>query len=324
MDVGNYVIRRLITFVLMIFMITGLIYFMLRLPGDPFKQMEVLQPREIDSINRMREWSGFNDPWYIGYFKWMRRIVFEWDWGKSIYSKKPVWGLVADRLPITMKIQSAVLVFGLMIGLPLGIFSARRQYSTADYTMTFISYIGIALPRFWFGLILLLIFGATLKWLPIGWELADNYELLNPMMKFLDQAKNLILPVSMGVFASVAGLSRYMRTSMLEVIRQDYVRTARSKGLSENRVIYKHALRNAMIPIITILTFMLKSLFSSSVITERIFNVNGMGKLMFDAVIKSDIPISMGVLTFFAILTLISLLLQDIFYAVVDPRIRYS
>ncbi len=321
---GNYIIRRLIIFVLMLFLITGLIYFMLRLPGDPFKQMEVLNPRNIDAINRMREWSGFNDPWYIGYFKWISKVLFEWDWGKSIYSKKPVWDLVAMRLPITMKIQASVLIIGLLAGLPLGIFSARRQYSTADYTLTFFSYIGISLPTFWFGLILMLIFGALLKWLPIGWSLWDNHDSLNIVMRFLDQARNLILPVGMGVLGSIASLSRYMRTSMLEVIRQDYVRTARSKGLAENRVIYKHALRNALIPIVTIFAFTLRMLFGGSVIVEKMFNINGMGKLMFDAVLKSDIPVSMGVLTFFSMLTLISLLLQDILYAVVDPRIRYS
>ena len=307
----------------MIFVVTALIYFIIRLPGDPFKQLEIQMPKEIDAINRMREWSGFNDPWYVGYFKWIKRVVFQWDWGKSIYDKMPVWKLVGERLPITMKIQASILILGILGGLPLGIFSARRQYSTADYIMTFLSYIGIALPRFWFGIILLLIFGVALKWVPLGWTLVTDSS--DPIiLRALDQARNLILPISMGVYASIAGMSRYMRTSMLEVIRQDYVRTARSKGLSENRVIYKHALRNAMIPIVTILAFSIRTLFSSSVITEQIFGINGMGKLLLDRTVKVDIPVQMGTLTLFAMLTLISLLLQDILYAVVDPRIRYK
>ncbi len=307
----------------MIFVVTALIYFIVRLPGDPFKQLEIQMPKEIDAINRMREWSGFNDPWYVGYFKWIKRVVFEWDWGKSIYDKLPVWQLVGERLPITMKIQASILILGILGGIPLGIFSARRQYSTADYTFTVISYIGIALPRFWFGIILLLIFGAILNWVPIGWELITDAS--DPIiLRALDQARNLILPVAMGVFAMIASFSRYMRTSMLEVIRQDYVRTARSKGLSENRVIYKHALRNAMIPIVTILAFSIRMLFSSSVITEQIFNINGMGKLLLDRTVRVDIPVQMGTLTLFALLVLLSLLLQDILYAVVDPRIRYK
>lgn len=307
----------------MIFVVTALIYFIIRLPGDPFKQLEIQMPREIDAINRMREWSGFNDPWYVGYFKWIKRVIFQWDWGKSIYDKMPVWKLVGERLPITMKIQASILILGILGGLPLGIFSARRQYSTADYTMTFLSYIGISLPRFWFGIILLLIFGAVLKWLPIGWTLVTDSS--DPIiLRALDQARNLILPIAMGVYASIASMSRYMRTSMLEVIRQDYVRTARSKGLSENRVIYKHALRNAMIPIVTILAFSIRMLFSSSVITEQIFSINGMGKLLLDRTVRVDVPVQMGTLTLFAMLTLLSLLLQDILYAVVDPRIRYK
>ncbi len=321
---GNYLARRLIIFLFLFILVTVLIYFVLRLPGDPFKELELQQPHMKDEINRMREWSGFNDPWFVGYAKWSRNIIFKGDWGKSIQSKMPVWGLMAQRIPVTLKLQVTILVLGLLCGIPLGIFSARRHYSVADYSITVFSYIGISMPNFWFGILLMLLFAVVLKWLPAGWTLASNHEQLPWIMRVLDEARNLILPVAMGLLGSIAVLSRYMRAQMLEVIRQDYVRTARSKGLSESKVIYKHALRNALIPIITIMTFVLPSLLSGSVIVERIYNINGMGKMMFDAVISSDIPVAMGALTMFAFLTLVSLILADVVYALVDPRITFS
>ncbi len=308
----------------MLILITGLVYFVLRLPGDPFTQLEVLQPHLKDEINRMREWSGFNDPWYVGYFKWMKKVVFDWDWGKSINDKQPVWTKISSKMPMTIKIQAGVLIIGILCAVPLGIFSARRQYSTADYILTFFSYIGVSIPRFWFGLLLLLFFGVMLKILPIGWNLWENHDSLPWIMRVWDQVRNLILPVSMGVIGTIANLSRYMRTSMLEEIRRDFVRTARSKGLSENTVIYKHTLRNALIPIVTIMAFIIPALISGSVITEQIFNIDGMGKMMFTAVTSSDIPVMMGNLTLLAALTLMSLVLQDVMYALVDPRITYS
>lgn len=253
----------------MLILITGLVYFVLRLPGDPFTQLEVLQPHLKDEINRMREWSGFNDPWYVGYFKWMKKVVFDWDWGKSINDKQPVWTKISSKMPMTIKIQAGVLIIGILCAVPLGIFSARRQYSTADYILTFFSYIGVSIPRFWFGLLLLLFFGVMLKILPIGWNLWENHDSLPWIMRVWDQVRNLILPVSMGVIGTIANLSRYMRTSMLEEIRRDFVRTARSKGLSENTVIYKHTLRNALIPIVTIMAFIIPALISALLSLSR-------------------------------------------------------
>jgi len=277
-----------------------------------------------DEIGRRREWSGVNDNWFVGYIKWAKKIIFDGDWGKSLYDKQPVWGKIITKIPVTLKIQVSVLILGLLLGIPLGIFSARRHYSLADYAITVFSYIGISVPNFWFGLLLMLLFSVNLGWLPAGWSLRPDYDSLSWIMKILDQARNLVLPVFMGLLGTIASLSRYMRSSMLEVIRQDYVRTARSKGLSETKVIYKHALRNGLIPIVTVMTLVIPSLISGSVVVERIFNINGMGQLLFNSVQSSDIPLAMGTLVMFAFLTLISLILGDVVYALVDPRITYS
>ncbi|HNW32129.1 MAG TPA: ABC transporter permease [Caldisericia bacterium] len=321
---GNYLFRRFVIFIFLFILVTVLCYFLLRLPGDPYKELELQQPNMKDEIARMREWSGFNDNWFVGYTKWAKKIIFDGDWGKSLYDKQPVWGKIITKIPVTLKIQVSVLILGLLLGIPLGIFSARRHYSLADYAITVFSYIGISVPNFWFGLLLMLLFSVNLGWLPAGWSLRPDYDSLSWIMKILDQARNLVLPVFMGLLGTIASLSRYMRSSMLEVIRQDYVRTARSKGLSETKVIYKHALRNGLIPIVTVMTLVIPSLISGSVVVERIFNINGMGQLLFNSVQSSDIPLAMGTLVMFAFLTLISLILGDVVYALVDPRITYS
>lgn len=321
---GNYLFRRFVIFIFLFILVTVLCYFLLRLPGDPYKELELQQPNMKDEITRMREWSGFNDNWFVGYTKWAKKIIFDGDWGKSLYDKQPVWGKIITKIPVTLKIQVSVLILGLLLGIPLGIFSARRHYSVADYAITVFSYIGISVPNFWFGLLLMLLFSVNLGWLPAGWSLRPDYDSLSWIMKILDQARNLVLPVFMGLLGTIASLSRYMRSSMLEVIRQDYVRTARSKGLSETKVIYKHALRNGLIPIVTVMTLVIPSLISGSVVVERIFNINGMGQLLFNSVQSSDIPLAMGTLVMFAFLTLISLILGDVVYALVDPRITYS
>ncbi len=323
-DMTNYLIRRFIIFIFIFIFVTILCYFILRLPGDPYKELETTQPHMKDEIARMREWSGFNDNWLVGYGKWVKKIIFEGDWGKSLVDKQPVFDKIAVRVPTTLKISVSVLVIGFLLGIPLGIFTARRHNTSADYIITVFSYVGISMPSFWFGLLLMLLFSVGLKWLPAGWQLRPDYDTLGIVGRFLDQAKNLILPVAMGVLGVVAVESRYMRSQMLDVIKQDYVRTARSKGLSETKVIYKHALKNALIPMVTGLALILPGLIGGSVITEQIFNIKGMGNMMFQAVSGSDIPLAMGALTIFAFLTLMSLILNDVLLALIDPRISFS
>lgn len=321
---GNYIIRRIIIFFFMFILLTGLIYFVLSLKGDPFQELMVLQPQMKDEIMKQREWAGFNDPWYVGYFKWARNIIFKGDWGKSIYEKVPVWDLMASKLPVTLTLSISVLILELLIGIPLGIFAARRHNTTIDYVVTFFSYIGISVPGFWFALLLMMLFSVALKWLPAGFALWSNHDQLNVFMRFLDYARNYCLPIFMGTLGGSAMMSRYMRSSILEVVKMDYIRTARAKGLAENKVFYKHALRNALIPVVTIMTFVLPALIGGSVITEQIFNLNGIGKMMFKALMDKDIPVAMSNFTLITFLSLLSLILADVVYALVDPKISLS
>jgi peptide/nickel transport system permease protein len=219
-----------------------------------------------------------------------------------------------------INILSMLLIF--LVAIPIGISSATRQYSLYDKITTTFVFIGFAMPSFWLALLLMLLFGIYLDWLPLSGLKSMDYETLSLTGKIWDRARHLILPVFVSSFGGFAGLSRYMRSNMLEVIRQDYITTARAKGLSERTVIYKHALRNALLPIITLLGLSVPGLIGGSVIIENIFGIPGMGQLFFMGVMTRDYPLVMGILTIGAILTLLGNLLADIGYMLADPRIR--
>ena len=208
------------------------------------------------------------------------------------------------------------------IAIPIGISSATHQYSLYDKVTTVFVFIGFAIPAFWLALLLMMFFGIYLDWLPISGLKSMNYDSLPLFGKFWDRTHHLILPVFVSAFGGLAGLSRYMRSSMLEVIRQDYITTARAKGLSETKVIYKHALKNALLPIITLLGLSVPGLIGGSVIFESIFSIPGMGQLFYMSVMTRDYPLVMAILTIGAILTLIGNLMADIGYMLADPRIR--
>jgi peptide/nickel transport system permease protein len=229
---------------------------------------------------------------------------------------------IKEALPITLLIGTLALLLILLVAIPIGAYSASHPYSPLDKSLTLFVYIGFAMPGFWLALLALILFSVQLEWLPISGLTSLDYARLRPMGKFLDFTSHLILPVLLTAFSGLASLSRYMRGSMLEVMRQDYITAARSKGLSEKAVIYKHALRNALLPVVTILGLSLPTLIGGSVIFEQIFAIPGMGRLFFTAVMSRDYPLVMGILTIGAFLTLLGNLLADISYAVVDPRIR--
>jgi peptide/nickel transport system permease protein len=237
---------------------------------------------------------------------------------------RPVSSKILERLPITvfLNVLSMVLIF--LIAIPIGVLSAVRQGSTFDRVMSVFVFVGFAIPTFWLALLLMILFGIDLDWLPISGIRSLNYEYLPPAEALWDFLKHLILPVTIAAFGGLAGLSRYMRSNMLEVIRQDYITTARAKGLPERTVIYKHALRNAMLPVITLLGLSVPGLIGGSVIFETIFSIPGMGQLFYMAVMSRDYPVVMGILVIGAVLTLIGNLLADVSYALADPRIRIS
>jgi peptide/nickel transport system permease protein len=271
---------------------------------------------------RLRARYGLDQPLPVRYVKWLGRVM-RLDLGRSFsQDNRPVWDKIRERIPITLAINALSLLLILAVAIPIGIYSAVRQHSFVDRVLTIFVFIGFATPTFWLALLLMILFGVHLGWLPISGLQSPGLVGAGFWTILADRVRHLLLPVLVSAFGGLAGISRYMRSNMLEVIRQDYITTARAKGLPERLVIGKHALRNALMPIITILGFSLPGLIGGSVIFETIFAIPGMGQLFYGAVMARDYPLIMGVLLIGAALTLLGNLLADISYALVDPRIR--
>ena len=245
------------------------------------------------------------------------------DFGTSFQPDgEPVLAKIQRALPITLAMNLISLVIVLLLAIPIGVVAARWQHGLFDRTSTLLLFLGFAAPSFWLGLLAMLYFGVTLGWFPISGLSSYGAEHWPLLARLQDWAWHLFLPITIGVIGSLAGMSRYVRTTMLDVIRQDYITTARAKGAPEHTVILQHALKNALIPIVTILGLSLPGLIGGSVIMESMFAIPGMGKLFYDGVMMRDYPLIMGILTLGAVLTLLGNLLADIAYAWVDPRIR--
>ena len=257
-----------------------------------------------------------------GYFSWLGNML-QGDFGDSFLYQRPVNEVIADHMWISFLISLVALVFQFAISIPLGIVSATRQYSVVDYTVTVVTMIGISLPSFFFAALLIKIFSSWLGWFPAS-GLVDGGSSATGFAAALDMLHHLVLPMIVLVVLSIGGLMRYTRTNMLEVLNSDYIRTARSKGLSEKKVIYVHAFRNTMIPLMTLLAGILPSLFGGAMITEEVFAIDGIGRLAYKALQQGDVPFIMGYNMFLAVLTVIGTLLSDLMYAVVDPRVKLS
>jgi peptide/nickel transport system permease protein len=257
-----------------------------------------------------------------GYFSWLGNLL-RGDMGYSFFYQKPVGQVISENMWISFFISLVALVLQFAIAIPMGITSATHQYSVRDYTVTVITMIGISLPSFFFAALLITVFSSWLGWFPSG-GLVDASSSYVGIAHLLDMLHHLVLPMVVLVVLSIGGLMRYTRTNMLEVLNSDYIRTARSKGLSEKKVIYVHAFRNTMIPLMTLLAGILPSLFGGAMITEQVFGINGIGNLAYKALTNGDIPFIMGYNMFLAVLTVIGTLLSDLMYAVVDPRVKLS
>ena len=257
-----------------------------------------------------------------GYFSWLGNML-KGDFGESFLYQLPVNQVIADHMWISFAISLVALVFQFAIAIPLGIISATRQYSITDYSVTVITMIGISLPSFFFAALLIKVFSSWLGWFPAS-GLVSAGGSSTGIAYALDMAHHLVLPMLVLVVLSIGGLMRYTRTNMLEVLNSDYIRTARSKGLSEKKVIYVHAFRNTMIPLMTLLAGILPSLFGGAMITEEVFAIEGIGRLAYKALQQGDVPFIMGYNMFLAVLTVIGTLLSDLMYAVVDPRVKLS
>ncbi len=398
----NYLIRRALQMVLVVFVSTIVIYTILQIaPGGPLDglgRQNGDQKSEISDAQRQRmeQNLGLNRPGYLRYLGWAvgeywidelgdilgnpgdpetqlfitgtwsdyqsptcqeaggtnagfvvadglsrpcARGIVLFDFGESwsVAPGRQVIDILADRVPPTVRLLTTVVILSLVVAIPIGIISAVRQYSVLDYIVTTFGFFGISMPVFWFGLMLIILFGQKfrelgLPFFPSGGTNSFPRVARGSLQDFLaidpgsagDYAVHLVLPTIMLTLVYLAGWSRFMRASMLEVLRQDYVRTARAKGLRERTVIYRHAARNALIPLITIIVFQIPGIFSGAVLTESVFSYPGMGRLFIDALGRNDWPIVMGFLYINAILVVIATLIGDVLYTIVDPRIRFE
>ncbi len=320
-----YITRRILMMVPLVLGITILTFLVMQLaPGRPTDVMTDLNVKmSAEAKQKLIQIYGLDQPWHVQYWKWLKRVA-KLDFGTSFKDDRPVMDKIAERLPATLLLNILSLTLIFIVALVIGVYSAVHEKSVFDRLMTLLVYVGFSAPTFWIALLLMILFGLQWGVLPISGLRSLNYDELSAGQKILDLAKHLTLPVLVTALTGLASLSRYSRSAMLEVIRQDYIRTARAKGLSESKVIFKHALRNALIPIITLLGLMLPDLIGGSFIFETIFAYPGMGRLGYDAIMARDYPVLMGIGTIVAFLTLLGNLIADIFYALADPRIRYQ
>lgn len=331
-EVITYLMKRLLEIIPTLFGITLISFFIIHLaPGKPTDIFAELNPKITpEAREKLEKYYGLDKPVMVQYGIWLKRVV-KLDFGESFSSdRRPVmqkiWDrkkpLIERRLFITFMINLISMVIILLAAIPLGISSATRRNSMYDKITTTAVFIGFAVPHFWLALLLMILFGVHLHWLPISQMKSMNFESLSLAGKILDMGKHLILPIFVSAFGGLAYDSRFMRSSMLEVIRQDYITVARAKGLHERFVIYRHALRNALLPIITLTGLSVGALIGGSVIFENIFGIPGMGQLFYMSVMTRDYPMVMCILTIGSVLTLIGNLLADIGYMLADPRIR--
>ena len=317
----RYILRRI--FLQGIPVLLGFSFFLFLVvtiaPGSPVTHLRGVPNLDTSVIEQRKAQLGIDQPFLVQYVRWLGRIL-RFDLGLSFDSaRRPVADLIKERMPATITLSVASIILGWGIGIPVGILSARYQYSVFDYVITFLAFVGISIPSFFFGLILLYVFALKLNVLPAGgFFLAGEARTVAGFISYL------LLPALTLGLGSIAGVARYMRASLLEVINQDYLRTARAKGLSERIVVYKHALRNALLPILTLLGFMIPSIFSGAVIVESIFAWPGLGSLAIQAVNERNYPVIMGINMMFAVLIFFGSIIADISYAFADPRIRYE
>ncbi len=319
-----YITKRLLMMIPLLLGITLISFVVIHLaPGEPTDiQLDLSPEASVELRERLRAEFHLDQPLHVQYGLWLSRLV-RFDFGNSFsQDRRPVTEKIVERLPVTITINALSIALILAVAVPIGIISAVRRRSLFDQATTIFVFIGFAMPSFWLALLLMDFLGVRLGLFPVAGLRSLGYEYLSLPGRIWDLAHHLMLPVFVSAFGGLAGFSRYMRSNMLEVIRQDYILTARAKGLSERAVIYRHALRNALLPVITILGLSVPALIGGSVIFETIFAIPGMGKLFYDGVMMRDYPLIMGILVIGAVLTLFGNLIADISYALADPRIR--
>ena len=319
----RYIIGRLLESVLVLALMSFVIYALIALmPGDPIDIMVQSNPDLTpEDAARLKALYGLDKPIFERYWNWLSAAM-QGDFGYSRIHSRPVLEVMGPRLANTGLLMGLALLLSLAIALPVGIYSALRPYSASDYAINFVALAGISVPVFWLALMLIVVFAVTLNWLPAGGMETIGGD-AEGLAWVLDRARYLVLPVIALSVASIGGLTRYVRAAMMEVMRQDYIRTARAKGASRARIVLRHALRNAMIPVVTILALSFGTLFSGALVTETMFSYLGMGKLIYDSIIGNDYNMALVSLMFATALVLASNLLADLCYAWLDPRVSY-
>ena len=335
----RYTIRRLLFAVPTLLVISFIIFALLDLaPGDPTSQLPINIPAEVRQ--KIREALGLGEPFYVRYGLWMQQffvneplnIIEEW-FGVTIgnsedrlrvlswSTRSPVVDLVVERLPQTLWVVGMAYVVGILIAVPVGVISAYRQYSVFDQAGTFITMIGFSVPPFFSGVLVIVIFSVNLGWFP---SIYDTTHVVRDWDSFVYQIQQMVLPVMVLALQITAQLTRFMRASMLDNLNQDYVRTARAKGMTERTVVLLHVLRNSMIPVITVIALAVPNIFGGAIITEQIFKVNGIGALLIGGIEAGDLPLVQTLTFIFAVLIVLFNLVADILYGILDPRIRYD
>ena len=333
----TFTIRRLVLAVPTLLFISLVIFLLLELaPGDPMAQVPLTVPPEVKE--RMREALGLGEPIHIRFGNWLYQffiiepmhlidVLFNTSLAEgqqrviSWQTRSPVMDIVAQRMPQTLWVVGMSYIVGVLIALPIGIYSAYKQYSWFDQIGTFISMVGFSVPTFFTGVLLIVIFSVQLGWFP---SIYDTTLVVNDWTSFKMQIRQMVLPVFVLALYNAAQISRFMRASMLDNLGQDYVRTARAKGLSERIVVLSHVLRNSMIPVVTVIALGVPQVFGGAIITEQVFKVNGLGQLLITAIEANDLPMVQSLTFIFAVLIVVFNLIADVLYGVLDPRIRYD
>lgn len=319
----RYFIKRVFGLIPVFFGITLISFFVIHLaPGKPTDSGTAMNPKvSYESRARLDKLYGLDKPIHERYVSWLKRFVI-FDFGRSYIDDRPVSARILERIPVTLLINISSMLLILGVGVPLGILSAVKRNSITDRFSTVLVFAGFSAPEFWIALLSMSLFCITLGWFPVSGIKSLDFEYLTLGGKILDVARHMALPVCIAAFGSLAGISRYMRSSLIGVMDLDFIRAARAKGLSEWIVIFRHAVKNAILPVVTIIGLSVPGLIGGSVIFESIFAIPGMGRLFYDSVMARDYPTIMGVLSIGAILTLFGNLLADLLYHAADPRIR--
>jgi peptide/nickel transport system permease protein len=313
---GRYLIRRAIISVFTLIAISMVVYAILAIaPGDPLSGFASNPNVPPELRERIRKTMGLDDPLPVQYAKWATAYV-QGDWLQSYSAKIPVRDYVMSRLPTTLAISGSAFLLSVLIAVPIGVLSAIRQYSIFDQFATTFAFLGFSLPTFFTGILMIILFSVYLDWLPFVYD--------SQVTGFWPNVKQSIMPITVLGLAGSAQLMRFVRASMLETISQDYVRTARAKGLRERYVVALHAMRNALIPVVTVLALQVPEIFGGAIITEQIFRIPGIGRALIDGIYSKDVPVVMAITFGIAILVVVFNVIADILYATLDPRIRYA